>query len=70
MGSLSSRNCVSFFICVYCGSKYSDIRHYCRFQFKALDPEFGTVKEELTLDTDIVPGWEGKIIGWIEDELE
>ncbi|XP_070548720.1 dixin-like isoform X2 [Ptychodera flava] len=39
-----------------------------RFHFKALDPEFGTVKEEVSSDDDIVPGWEGKIVAWIEED--
>lgn len=39
-----------------------------RYHFKALDPEFGTVKEEVIDDGDIVPGWEGKIVAWVEDD--
>ncbi|XP_029028874.1 dixin-like isoform X3 [Betta splendens] len=39
-----------------------------RYHFKALDPEFGTVKEEVFLDGAIVPGWEGKIVAWVEEE--
>ncbi|XP_072049324.1 dixin-like isoform X2 [Amphiura filiformis] len=39
-----------------------------RYHFKALDPEFGTVKEEVIDDDDILPGWEGKIVGWIEED--
>ncbi|KAM9333262.1 dixin-like isoform 2-T2 [Pholidichthys leucotaenia] len=39
-----------------------------RYHFKALDPEFGTVKEEVFLDEAIVPGWEGKIVAWLEDD--
>ncbi|KAJ8316410.1 hypothetical protein KUTeg_006424 [Tegillarca granosa] len=39
-----------------------------RYSFKALDPEFGTVKEEIMVDTDIIPGWEGKIVAWIEED--
>ncbi|XP_028666073.2 dixin-like isoform X3 [Erpetoichthys calabaricus] len=39
-----------------------------RYHFKALDPEFGTVKEEVFHDEDIIPGWEGKIVAWIEDD--
>lgn len=38
-----------------------------RFIFKALDPELGTVKEEIFNDEDVVPGWEGKIVAWIEE---
>ena len=39
-----------------------------RYHFKAMDPEFGTVKEEVLHDEDIVPGWEGKIVAWIEED--
>ncbi|XP_033758461.1 dixin-like isoform X3 [Pecten maximus] len=39
-----------------------------RYSFKALDPEFGTVKEEVTNDADIIPGWEGKIVAWITED--
>ncbi|XP_068016034.1 dixin isoform X2 [Melanerpes formicivorus] len=39
-----------------------------RYHFKALDPEFGTVKEEVFHDDDIIPGWEGKIVAWVEEE--
>ncbi|BFZ25452.1 hypothetical protein BsWGS_28495 [Bradybaena similaris] len=43
----------------------SNLYHYF---FKALDPEYGTVKEELFSDDDILPGWEGKIVAWLELE--
>ncbi|XP_024921689.1 dixin isoform X3 [Cynoglossus semilaevis] len=39
-----------------------------RYHFKALDPEFGTVKEEVYLDGAVVPGWEGKIVAWVEED--
>lgn len=39
-----------------------------RYHFKALDPEFGTVKEEVFQDDAIVPGWEGKVVAWIEED--
>ncbi|XP_029626295.1 dixin-A isoform X4 [Salmo trutta] len=39
-----------------------------RFHFKALDPEFGTVKEEVFEDDALVPGWEGKIVAWVEED--
>ncbi|GAB1603168.1 dixin-like [Argonauta hians] len=39
-----------------------------RFQFKALDPEFGTVKKELFNGSDMVPGWEGKIVAWVTEK--
>ncbi|KAJ7997608.1 hypothetical protein DPEC_G00230780 [Dallia pectoralis] len=41
--------------------------HY-RFHFKALDPEFGTVKEEVFDNEALVPGWEGKIVAWVEED--
>lgn len=41
-----------------------------RYHFKALDPEFGTVKEEVFHDDDAIPGWEGKIVAWVEDHRE
>ncbi|XP_034540137.1 dixin-A-like isoform X2 [Notolabrus celidotus] len=39
-----------------------------RYHFKALDPEFGTVKEEVFQDAAIIPGWEGKIVAWVEED--
>ncbi|KAM6400392.1 dixin isoform 2-T2 [Rhynochetos jubatus] len=39
-----------------------------RYHFKALDPEFGTVKEEVFHDDDLIPGWEGKIVAWVEED--
>ncbi|XP_041434008.1 dixin-like [Xenopus laevis] len=39
-----------------------------RYHFKALDPEFGTVKVEVFHDEDIIPGWEGKIVAWVEED--
>ncbi|XP_017554051.1 dixin isoform X1 [Pygocentrus nattereri] len=39
-----------------------------RYHFKALDPEFGTVKEEVFQDEAVVPGWEGKIVAWVEED--
>nr|XP_033773246.1 dixin isoform X3 [Geotrypetes seraphini] len=39
-----------------------------RYHFKALDPEFGTVKEEVFNDDEIIPGWEGKIVAWVEED--
>uniref|UniRef100_A0A8B9K2B4 Dixin n=1 Tax=Astyanax mexicanus TaxID=7994 RepID=A0A8B9K2B4_ASTMX len=39
-----------------------------RYHFKALDPEFGTVKEEVFQDDAVVPGWEGKIVAWVEED--
>uniref|UniRef100_A0A8C9RH70 DIX domain containing 1 n=1 Tax=Scleropages formosus TaxID=113540 RepID=A0A8C9RH70_SCLFO len=39
-----------------------------RYHFKALDPEFGTVKEEVFQDDAVIPGWEGKIVAWVEED--
>ncbi|KAG8434475.1 hypothetical protein GDO86_012740 [Hymenochirus boettgeri] len=39
-----------------------------RYHFKALDPEFGTVKEEVFNDGDNFPCWEGKIVAWVEED--
>ncbi|KAL3223082.1 hypothetical protein MRX96_027693 [Rhipicephalus microplus] len=40
-----------------------------RYHFKTLDPEFGMVKEEVLHDDDPVPGWDGKIVAWIEEDI-
>ncbi|XP_075548354.1 uncharacterized protein LOC142582475 isoform X1 [Dermacentor variabilis] len=40
-----------------------------RYHFKTLDPEFGMVKEEVLHDDDRVPGWDGKIVAWIEEDI-
>uniref|UniRef100_A0A8C4RCJ9 Dixin n=1 Tax=Eptatretus burgeri TaxID=7764 RepID=A0A8C4RCJ9_EPTBU len=39
-----------------------------RMQFKTLDVEFGTVKQELCHEEDFVPGWEGQIVAWIGND--
>ncbi|KAF7699932.1 dixin-A [Silurus meridionalis] len=39
-----------------------------RYHFKSLDPEFGTVKEEVFQDDAKIPGWEGKIVAWVEED--
>uniref|UniRef100_A0A672K7K8 Dixin-A-like n=1 Tax=Sinocyclocheilus grahami TaxID=75366 RepID=A0A672K7K8_SINGR len=39
-----------------------------RYHFKSLDPEFGTVKEEVFQDDAVIPGWEGKIVAWVEED--
>jgi segment polarity protein dishevelled len=38
-----------------------------RFHFKTQDPEFGIVKEEIANDATVLPGYENKIISWIQD---
>ncbi|KAL7831721.1 hypothetical protein AOLI_G00292690 [Acnodon oligacanthus] len=45
-----------------------DRRGSFRYHFKSLDPEFGTVKEEVFQDDAIIPGWEGKIVAWVEED--
>ncbi|KAK3862286.1 hypothetical protein Pcinc_031834 [Petrolisthes cinctipes] len=41
-----------------------------RFHFKSNDPEYGMVKEEVVNDDDILPGVDGKIIAWVEEDTE
>jgi len=41
-----------------------------RYFFKSVDPDFGSVREEIISDHDILPGWDGKIVCWIEDDKE
>ncbi|XP_068213665.1 uncharacterized protein, partial [Palaemon carinicauda] len=41
-----------------------------RFHFKSHDPEYGMVKEEIVSDDDILPGVEGKIIAWVEEDTD
>ncbi|KAK3778102.1 hypothetical protein RRG08_008692 [Elysia crispata] len=43
----------------------SNLYHY---YFKAFDPEYGQVKEEVFQDDDVLPGYEGKIVAWLEEE--
>lgn len=38
-----------------------------RFHFKAKDPEYGFVKEEIGDDDMLLPGFDGKIIAWVEE---
>ncbi|XP_014664128.1 PREDICTED: dixin-like [Priapulus caudatus] len=40
-----------------------------RFHFKSQDPEFGAVKEEVCDDDAALPGWEGKVIAWVEEDF-
>lgn len=37
-----------------------------RYHFKSVDPEYGMVKEEVLHDDDVLPGWDGKIVAWVE----
>jgi predicted nucleic acid-binding Zn-ribbon protein len=38
-----------------------------RFHFKAPDAEYGFVKEEIADDNTLLPGFDGKIIAWVEE---
>lgn len=38
------------------------------YYFKVLDFEFGIVKEEIFYDDDVIFGWEGKIVVWVEED--
>ena len=42
--------------------------HHCRYFFKAPSDEFdsGVVHEEIQSDNQILPLWEGKIVGKVE----
>jgi len=46
--------------------KTAKLEHY-RYHFKSVDTEFGPVKEELIGDDSVIPGWEGRIVGWVEE---
>jgi len=41
---------------------------FYRYHFKTMDKEFGMVKEEIAEDDKILPGVEGKIVVWVEEE--
>jgi hypothetical protein len=41
-----------------------------RFHFKSVDPEYGIVKEEIINDETILPGWDGKIVAWVQEDNE
>merc|ERR1719384_938901 len=41
---------------------------FYRYHFKTIDKEFGMVKEEIADDDKILPGVEGKIVVWVEEE--
>ncbi|XP_047738873.1 uncharacterized protein LOC108676477 isoform X2 [Hyalella azteca] len=41
-----------------------------RYHFKNYDPEYGMVKEEIINDDDILPGVDGKIIAWVQEDRE
>lgn len=39
-----------------------------RYHFKTLDREYGMVKEEVLQDDDLIPAWDNKIVGWVEED--
>lgn len=39
-----------------------------RYHFKSVDPEYGMVKEEIMHDDEVLPGWDGKIVAWVEGD--
>ncbi|XP_076304200.1 uncharacterized protein LOC143222096 isoform X4 [Tachypleus tridentatus] len=39
-----------------------------RYHFKTYDKEFGVIKEEIMYDDEILPGWDGKIVAWVEED--
>merc|ERR1719382_86233 len=41
---------------------------FFRYHFKTMDKEFGMVKEEIADDDQLLPGVEGKIVVWVEEE--
>ncbi|XP_071746404.1 dixin isoform X2 [Lepeophtheirus salmonis] len=41
---------------------------FYRYHFKTMDQEFGMVKEEISDDETILPGTEGKIVVWVEED--
>ncbi|XP_022248631.1 dixin-A-like isoform X2 [Limulus polyphemus] len=41
-----------------------------RYHFKTFDKEYGAIKEEVLHDDEILPSWDGKIIAWIEEDLD
>jgi len=41
---------------------------FYRYHFKAVDQEFGMVKEEISIDDAILPGADGKIVAWVEED--
>lgn len=40
-----------------------------RYHFKTYDKEFGVIKEEVMYDDEILPGWDGKIVAWVEEDI-
>eukprot|EP00118_Oscarella_pearsei_P006472 m.29232 g.29232 ORF g.29232 m.29232 type:complete len:783 (+) comp31151_c0_seq2:745-3093(+) len=39
-----------------------------RYHFKTIDSEYGAVKQELNRNDDVIPGWEGRIVVWVEED--
>ncbi|XP_065841747.1 dixin-like isoform X2 [Oscarella lobularis] len=55
-------------ICLRDFKKAFDRSGSFRYHFKTIDPDYGAVKQEVTKDDDIIPGWEGRIVVWIEED--
>merc|ERR1711944_320748 len=41
---------------------------FYRFHFKSVDQEFGMVKEEISADDAVLPGADGKVVAWVEED--
>ena len=37
-----------------------------RYFFKRMDPDYGFVREELVYDEGVVPGYDNKVVAWME----
>ena len=37
-----------------------------RYYFKCVDSEYGFVREELVCDDDVIPGYDNKVVAWLE----
>lgn len=45
-------------------------KQHCRYQFRNHDPQIGFVKEEISHDDAPVPGFDGIIMVWLEDDVK
>jgi len=41
---------------------------FYRFHFKTVDEDYGMVKEEITSDDMVLPGADGKIVAWVDED--
>lgn len=41
---------------------------FYRFHFKTVDEDYGMVKEEITNDDMVLPGADGKIVAWVDED--